>query len=228
MTADISGHPSNLRGLGLAGAIVMALAFLVHNVNGLIIEPRLLGFDDPVNDYAKVEKLQIAMQSWPWLASGFGHLLTGFAVFGLGLHFSERFRGAAPTVSRLLLALGIAAGTGFLLVGVTNVGGTQTLKLLSANNPELTDTVFLAATIVRVSVNSLAIVAMGSTILLISYGGLRTSTLPRSYGYYGYVAGLSGLIMAFAYIPVYLLLYLVWAVWTMVVLARSATRGPGR
>ncbi|RLA40372.1 MAG: hypothetical protein DRR42_25945 [Gammaproteobacteria bacterium] len=203
---------------GLGAALVMAFAFFIHNVNGIYIEPTFLGFEDRVNDYAKIEKLQNALLSWPWILSGFGHLLTGFASFVLGVVGNHLFIDDHPIASRLCSYAAIAAGCGFLLTGVTSVGGAQTLTLLADNNPDYVQVVFLASTITRVSFNSLAIVAMGWFMLQISWCGLKTAKLPRTFCYFGYLSALSGLLMAIAYIPVYLPLYFFWALWLAIIL----------
>jgi len=115
-------------------------------------------------------------------------------------------------------------GCGFLLNGVANVGVTSSLTLLSDNNAAYVDEIFLVATITRISFNSLAIVAMGWFMLQVSWCGLRTGMLPAAFCYFGYFAGASGLLMAAAYIPVYLPIYFFWALFLSVCLWRFTPR----
>lgn len=206
--------------LAAGAAFIMFLAFLMHNVNGLYIEPNFLGFEDRAVDYAKVEKLQNAMLSWPWVLSGFGHLMTGFATIILGFAAHRLFVEQRPIAARLALGAAIAAACGFLLTGVSNVGGAQSLELLAMQNPDRTQAIFLAATVMRISFNGLAIVAMGWFAMELSWCGLQTGQLPRSFCYFGYLAAVSGLLMAFAYIPVYLTLYLIWSLWMSITFLR--------
>lgn len=211
-------------------AFTVFLAFLVHNINALYVEPNLLGFEDPAVDYAKVEKLQNAMTSVPWLLSGLGHLLTGFAVLVLGFATHTRFVEARPIAARLALGAAIVAACGFLLTGISSMLGAQALELLVEQNPDQTRSMFLAASIARISFNGLAIVSMGWFALQLSWCGLQTRELPRGFCYLGYLAASCGLLMAFAYIPIYLSVYLLWSLWmgTLFFLAQSASgRGEG-
>lgn len=206
--------------MAAGAAFVMFLAFLMHSTNALYIEPNILGFEDPAVDYAKVDKLRNAMGSLPWALSGLGHLLTGFAAMILGFAVHVRFVEARPVAARLGLGAAIAAAAGFMLTGISDLMGAQALGLLEAQNPEQTQAIYLAASIMRISFNGLAIVAMGWFALQLSWCGLQTGQLPRAFCYFGYLAALSGLLMAFAYIPVYLTLYLVWSLWMAVTFAR--------
>ena len=89
-------------------AFIIFLAFLMHNVNALYIEPQILGFEDPRVDYAKVEKLQNAMGSIPWTLSGIGHILSGFAAIVLGFATRQIFVESHPVAGRLALGAAIA------------------------------------------------------------------------------------------------------------------------
>lgn len=199
--------------LAARAAFVIFIAFLMHNLNALVIEPRVLGFTDPAVDYAKIDKLQKAMTSWPWMLSGLGHLLSGFAAMIIGFAVHRQFVDSNPIAARLALGAAIASACGFLLTGISNVGGAYTLELLAAQNPDQVSAIFLAATVMRVSFNSLAIVALGWFALQLSWCGIQSGRLPRSFCYFGYLAALSGLLMAFAYVPIYLVLYLFWSLW---------------
>ena len=103
----------------------------------------------------------LTMLSWPWKLSGLGHFFTSLAVVALAFVADELFSKQFPRVGKLALGAGLLAGCGFMLIGVTHVGGSQVLTLLSEQNPEFRDNIFLISTITRVSFNSLAIVALG-------------------------------------------------------------------
>ena len=202
--------------LGFYAVCVLAAAFLMHNLNAWYIEPNYLGFEDPTTDYSKLPKLQNAMLSWPWKLSGLGHFFTSLAVVALAFVADELFSKAFPRVGKLALGAGLLAGCGFMLIGVTHVGGSQVLTLLSEQNPEFRDNVFLISTITRVSFNSLAIVALGWFIMLFSWCGMQSGRIGKAFGRYGYLAGAVGFMMAFVYAPAYLPFYLIWAVWAAV------------
>lgn len=79
---------------------------------------------------------------------------------------------------------------------------------------------YMAATVVRIWVNGLAQVCLGWFALQLSWCGLATGNLPRTFCWFGYVSGAAGLLMAVAYIPVYLYTVLVWSAWLAVILLR--------
>ena len=60
-------------------ALLIFVAFAMHNLNGAFIEPRYLGFGSYA-DYADLAKLMNASRAVPWLLSGLGHVATGFAM----------------------------------------------------------------------------------------------------------------------------------------------------
>lgn len=214
--------------LASGAAALVFLAFAMHNLNALYIEPNLLGFEDPRVDYAKVEKLQPAMTSWPWRLSGLGHLVTGFAAVILGFATHARFVEVRMIAARLALGAALLAGAGFLLTGISSLLGAQALELLAEQNADQTRSLFLAGSVVRISFNGLAIVAMGWFALQLSWCGLQTGGLQRAFCYFGYLAASSGLLMAFAYIPVYLSVYCLWALWMAFAFARARPASPQR
>jgi hypothetical protein len=198
-------------------ALVVALAFAMHNLNGAWIEPRLLGFGE-YGDYARLDKLKNASRAWPWLASGIGHVATGFAMVVLALGALAAYGERRPAAARIAFAAGLLSAAGFLLLGLSHVIGRQSLFLLGDANPALRESAYMTATVVRIVFNRLAQVALGSFAIALSWCGLRTRTLPASFCGYGYLSGAAGLLMAVAYIPVYLYTVLVWAAWLAIVL----------
>ncbi len=207
-----------VRAAGYA-ALVIAAAFAMHNLNGAWIEPRYLGFTGYA-DYADLGQLVNASRSWPWLASGIGHLSSGFAMVVLALGVFGIHRDRCPGAALIALAAGLLSATGFLLLGLSHVIGRQTLMLLADANPGLSDAAYMAATVVRIWVNALAQVGLGWFAVQLSWCALRTATLPRAFAWYGYLCGASGLLMAVAYLPLYLFTVLVWAPWLAWLLLR--------
>lgn len=205
-------------------ALVVFLAFAVHNVNGAYIEPKYLGFASYA-DYADLARLANASRSLPWLASGLGHVATGFAMVVLAAGVHALLREAAPASALLLLATGWLASAGFLLLGLSHVIGRQALFLLTDANPQVREAAYLTASLSRIWFNGLAQVALGWFAVQLSWSGLRTGTLSRWFCRYGYLSGAAGLLMALAYVPVYLFTVPGWALWLGVALLRRPPVG---
>lgn len=214
--------------MGLA-ALVICTAFLIHNVNALYVEPNFLGFKDPRVDYADLAKLKNALGSLPWRLSGFGHLLSGFACVVLGLSARQLFRDSKLAAASLLPGAGVIAGVGFLLTAITDQAGSGAVKLLSVRNPELEDAAYLSLSIGRIIFNCLAQVGLGWFAWQLSFCGLRTRMLPKTFCYFGFLSGFTGLIMALTFIPAYLLTVLIWSGWLAVLMFQRvvlAVRAP--
>src|SRR5262245_7340754 len=99
-------------------ALVIALAFAMHNLNGAYIEPRYLGFEG-YGDYARLDKLMNASRAWPWLASGIGHFASGFAAVVLALGVLAAYGERRPAAARIAFAAGLLSAAGFLLLGMS-------------------------------------------------------------------------------------------------------------
>jgi hypothetical protein len=208
------------RSASLAAGIIF-LAFVVHNVNALYIEPTYLGFNNPAVDYANVDKLKNAIGSLPWTLSGIGHLFSGFACVVLALNGRQMFRDVESTASRLLLGAGFVAGVGFLLTGIADIAGTGAVGLLSVQNPDLERSAYLAASISRIVYNCLAQVGLGWFAWQLSWCAGRAGLLPRSFCWFGYLSGFSGLVMSVIFFPVYLQLVMIWAGWLALLMWRK-------
>jgi hypothetical protein len=217
--------PGTLMGLS---ALVICMAFLVHNINALYIEPNFLGFKDPRIDYADLDKLKNALGSLPWRLSGLGHLLSGFACVVLGLSARQLFRDSRLAAARLLPGAGLVAGVGFLLTAITDQAGAGAVKLLAAQNPELEDAAYLSLSIVRIIFNCLAQVGLGWFAWQLGFCGLKTGMLPRGFCWFGYLSGLTGLLMAVTFIPTYLLTVLLWSGWLAVLMLQRAVVSAAR
>lgn len=205
-----------IRGTGIA-ALVIAAAFFVHNLNGAYFEPKYLGFAGYA-DYALLPKLENASRTLPWLVSGLGHLFSGFAMVILALGVYVMFREAKPSAALIALSAGLLSAGGFLLLGLSHVIGRQALFLLGDANPAMRDSAYMTATVVRIIFNALAQVGLGWFAVQLSWCGLKTRALPKSFVIYGFLSGAAGLLMAFAYIPIYLFTVLIWALWLGVLL----------
>ena len=202
-------------------AFSIFLAFFIHNVNALYVEPRILGFENPAVDYAKVNLLRNASGSLAWTLSGFGHLFSGFAAIVLGFATYQWFVKDRPVAVRLALGAATVSGAGFMLTGIADVMGGQALKLLATHNPEQIDAIYLAGSVMRITFNGLAIVALGWFAIQLSWCGLKTGWLSKAFCYFGFFAGVSGLMLAVVFVPVYLQLYLVWSLWLAISLWRT-------
>jgi uncharacterized membrane protein len=200
-------------------ALVIFVAFAIHTLNGAYIEPKYLGFAS-YSDYSVLSKLESASQSMPWLFSGLGHLATGFAMTILALGGYELYRSSQPAAARIALAAGMLAAVGFMLLGISHLLGRQAVELMAASNPGMKDNAFLVINLVRIVFNGLAQVGLGWFTLQFSWCGLRTGVFSKPFVGFGFISGLAGILMGFAYIPVYLLTVLVWSLWCGVVLLR--------
>ncbi len=209
----------------LAGiaAIVMFLAFFVHLLNAWYIEPVYLGFRN-FADYANPDKLRNAIGTVAWTVDGVGFLLNGFAAFFFGLLALEAFSGECPITARLASLAAFSSALGFLLVGIVDLMGGTVQELLATQNVEQAQAIFLSAGFVRVIVRGLAIVSFGWFALQFSWCGLQTGRLPKVFCYFGYLTGLAGLSMAFAYIPVHSTVFLIYSFWLAIVLFRNPPR----
>ena len=209
------------RNAGWAAAVIFA-AFLIHNVNALYVEPTFLGFKNPAVDYANVDKLKNAIGSVPWTLSGLGHFFSGFACIVLALTGRQMFRDYKSAAGRLLLGAGFVAGIGFFLTGIADLAGGGAVKLLAAQNPDLERAAYLGASVSRIVYNCMAQVGLGWFAWQLSWCALKTGTLPKSFCWFGYLSGLSGLAMGVTFFPVYLQLVLIWSGWLAFLMWRRA------
>jgi hypothetical protein len=211
---------------GFAALIIFA-AFLMHSINALYIEPTYLGFKNPAVDYANIDKLKNAIGSVPWTLSGFGHLLSGFAMVYLALAGREMFRDYKLVPARVAMVAGVISAVGFLLTGISDLVGGGPFKspfgavpLLAAANPDVERAAYLAQSLGRIYFNSLAQVGLGWYAVLVSWCGLKTGMLPRPLCWFGYFSGFCGMIMGILFVPLYLYTVLIWSFWYGISLLR--------
>jgi len=210
--AETSTEPrrSSARTASIASAVI-ALCFCVHATNGLLVERLFLGFHT-YDDYANVHKLRAALGSPPWLASGTAHLVTGVAVVVLGVNLSALMRPTRPRLAEYLRYATVVACVGFTTLGAADVQGSQTVALLAKQTPQLGDTAYMALSVIVPVANGLAISAFGWMMIITArYAQGAAPGFPRWFVVLSYIAGASGLLLGFAYIPAYLLLFLAWA-----------------
>jgi len=200
----------------------MAACFLVHAVNGTVVERVFLDFHT-YTDYANVDKLGHALGSWPWLASGTAHLVTGVAVVVLGTNLARVVGPTSRTLAEYLRYATIVAAVGFTMLGVADVQGSETMHLIINENPDLRRESYLVLGLVVPVANGVAIMGLGWVMLLLArYARRVESGFPGWFVVLSYVAGASGLLVGFVYLPVYLFLFLAWLVAAAVLLRRPA------
>jgi hypothetical protein len=141
-------------------AFLIFIAFLLHNFNGEYYEPVILGFEKPT-DYADMAKIENALWSFAFTSSGIAHMVTGFALFILGLGLYDVFRGFSEAAARLCLMAACLSGLGFLLTGVSDIPGTAYGGILRDLNPDFNEDILIMTTLFRGLVNTVAIVGLG-------------------------------------------------------------------
>jgi hypothetical protein len=193
-------------------AFVIAAAFTMHSLNGLIIERTVLHLKT-FNDYASVPLLKGAIGSWPWRLSGLGHLLSGFAMVVVALELRRWMDDRDWHQARAVQAFALLSATGFLLNGIASGLGAQVVHLLSTQNPADADSAIVTYSFVVPVVNGLAIVCLGVVVILIARFAAEQGIFGRGFVIYSWITGVAGLVMAFAYLPAYLFLDLIWLLW---------------
>ncbi len=193
------------------GAWVIAAAFAVHLVNGLLVERLVLGFAS-FADYADVDLLADAIGSLPWRASATAHLVSAFAVLALAVALAARVRAANHWAWPLIVGTGIVSATGFALNGIAGNLGAQVLDLLVSGNSSVNAADIVAGFSIVVPIfNAVAIVMFGALVALVSGWARACSSLPRATVLLGWLTAASCLVMAFVYVPAYLLLVPAWS-----------------
>jgi len=197
---------------------------LVHNMNALWLEPTYLGFVDKTKDYGDMAKILNAQFSFSFMSSGTAHIVCGFALLVLGLALHNRFRSRLPVASQLLMMAALLAGLGFLLTGINDIPGAVYGRILREQNPELTNVILVASTMIRGTVNVLAVAGLSWLAGQLAWINGRTREFPRWFTGYGWLMVLPG-IVSFPFPPagfMYLLLTIPWAAALGVCLGRPA------
>jgi hypothetical protein len=208
------------RSLSVA-AFVIAAAFGVHAVNGLVVERLVLGFTS-FADYADAELLADAIGSWPWRASGLAHLATAAAMVAVAVLSRPWLDHGSATRASAAHAFALLSATGFALNGIAAGLGAQVVGLLEEQNPASASSAVIAFSVLVPVVNGLAIVAMACVVATISLHLRSEGALGPAASTGTAVVVLSGLVMAVAYVPAYLLLLPVWWIWFGVRVRRTA------
>ena len=191
-------------------AFVVAGAFTIHVLNGLVIERTVLHLTS-YDDYAKVDKIAEAVGSAPWRLSGLGHLCTGFAMVVLAVGIRQWMDDRGSRLGPLAHGAALVSSAGFVLNGLSNLLGAQAAHLVADQNPAVRDAVFAGFGVFVPIFNALGIVTLGWVCLLVGRFVWVEAVLPRWFAVLSFVAGVAGVAFAFAYVPVYLLLDLGWA-----------------
>lgn len=204
-------------------AFFIVLGFLIHNLNGLYLEPNFLGFEEPT-DYADMAKIENAIWSFSFLSSGIAHMVVGFSMMFLGLGVADVFRSAHPAAARLIVLSAVLSGLGFLMTGISDIPGTYYAGILRELNPAYNETILLITTMIRGVMNILAIACLGWFAGQVAWCTLKTGIFPKWFGYYGWInvlPGLVGLAIPFAGFA-YIQLYPIWMAALGVFLRRRA------
>lgn len=164
-----------IRAAGIAALLVFA-AFLLHNFNGEYYEPVILGFAEPT-DYARMPKIENAIGSFAFTSSGIAHMVTGFALFFVGLGLYEVYRGWSEAAARLCLLAALLSGLGFLLTGIADIPGTAYAAILRDINPHLNEEILMMGTLFRGMVNTVAIIGLGWLAGQVSWCARRSGIL---------------------------------------------------
>lgn len=205
-------------------AVLIVVAFLIHNFNASYYEPVKLGFEKPT-DYADMAKIANANWSFAFTSSGIAHIVTGFAMIFLGLGLMEVFRGFSVAASRLVVVSGFISGLGFLLTGISDIPGTFYGDILSARNPEYSVDILLMKSMFRGSVNTMAIVGLSWFAGQVAWCTWKSGIFNKwfaAYGYLNVLPGLGALVVPFIGFA-YLKLAPLWMLWLGLLLWKQST-----
>lgn len=195
-------------------AFLIVVGMLIHNLNGLYLEPTFLGFEEPTS-YADMAKIENAQWSFSFTSSGISHIVVGFSLMILGLFLSEYFKKPLPIGSKLTFIAAMLSGLGFLFTGIADIPGTRYGELLRDLNPDYNTNILLMVTIFRGMVNTLAIIALGWFAGQVSWCAGKTDTFPKGFRIFGYInvlPGIASLILPVAGF-IYIQLLPLWMLW---------------
>ena len=205
-------------------AILIVVAFLIHNFNASYYEPVKLGFEKPT-DYADMAKIANANWSFAFTSSGIAHIVTGFAMIFLGLGLMAVFQGFSVAASRLVVVSGFVSGLGFLLTGISDIPGTFYGDILSAQNPEYSVDILLMKSMFRGSVNTMAIVGLSWFAGQVAWCAWKSRIFNKWFAAFGclnVLPGLGALVVPFIGFA-YLKLAPLWMLWLGLLLWKQST-----
>jgi hypothetical protein len=204
-----------LKKAATVAAFLIVAGMIIHNINANYVEPYLYGFEDKATDYGDMAKIEATIGEYPFVSSGFAHMIVGFSFMILGVYLSEFFRRATPVGSRLLFVAAMLAGLGFLLTGISDIPGTAYATLLRELNPDFNTDILLMTTLVRGIVNTLAIMGLGWFAGQVAWCAHRTDGFSRGFRIFGWLNTLPGIAAVFS--PIFGFAYLVllpfWMLW---------------
>lgn len=178
---------SNTIRAGSIAAFVILGVMIIHNINGLWLEPTYLGFEDPTKDYLDMEKIKNAQWSFSFTSSGIGHSLCGFALLVLGHSLKKLFSESSPTLSGYIYLSAIVAGIGYFLTGICDIPAVHYTRYLIEAYPENETLIMLMLATIRTIVNMMAIVSFSLMCVLIGACILRSDLMPKWLGLYAMI-----------------------------------------
>jgi len=206
-----------------AAAFIVLVGMLIHNMNAMWLEPTYLGFVDKAKDYGDMSKIQNAFESCSFSAlqlcsftySGYAHMVNGLMLFLLAVASREAFRNSNPVLAQLIYVAGFLSGLGFLATGISDIPGTKYATLLRELNPDYNTAILLTSTLIRGTVNVIAITGLGLFAAFVGRAALLSGMFSKWGAWYGFILllpALGGLISPiFGFF--YLLLCLPWLIW---------------
>ncbi len=184
----------------LAGAAMLAIAFLSHSIVLLIFEPAM-GFRE-FSDFFELEKIVPALGSTAWNVGNVMHVLVGIGL----LFLSSGISSSSTPRPTLMAASGFAAAPLFVVVGMSGIVGEQLLGLLG--NGADRDAALLGLLIgTRTTVLYAAAVLFGGMVIAIS---AQSGFAPRWLRLLGLPVGIAAMVFAVFPTPLPLFLF-IWS-----------------
>jgi hypothetical protein len=202
---------AQLRRAGIA-ALVIFVAFAIHLANILYFEPRM-GFER-MEDYASMSKVAAALASQSWRWSGYGHLLTGIALFVLAAVSGRWLELQRPTAAALARMFGAAAGLGFVLTGVIDLLGRDVFTMLDSTNPGYTTALLGSLVLLRNMANATSLILLGAFVLVFTWSARQHGGWPVLFGLFSYLTAVATLLL-FTWKTGYGLSYFLLPLWAL-------------
>jgi len=169
---------------GSIAAFVILGVMIIHNINGLWLEPTYLGFEDPTKDYLDMQKIKNAQWSFSFTSSGIGHSICGFALLVLGQALKKVFSESSPTLSGYIYLAAIVAGIGYFLTGICDIPAVSYTRYLIEAYPEHETLIMLMLATIRTIVNMMAIVSFSLMCAIIGLCILKSNLMSKWLGLY--------------------------------------------
>lgn len=216
---------NNFQKMGGIAALIEAATFVV----GLALFLTLLASAnygsleiDPIRHVAFLANNQSILQSW---------YLIIYMVFGVGLvvhalALYERLKADAPVLAQLATAFGLIWAGLVIATGMVAIIGIDVVVDLYGKDPTRAASTWLALHFVLDGLGGGIEFPGGVWVLLISWGALRTGTLPKTLNYLGVVTGVAGILTAVAAFTEVVAIFgvgiIVWFMWVGIVMVRRS------